>query len=262
LPKRSIVGSIVFFLVLSVAPSSWALRPYLTTENAVPVDRGESRLELGLLRDQFDNSTVGYAFLGELTYGVINNLDFAIEFPYRFLRSSKIPDDEGLGDVKIKTKLRFIKGREANPLSIAGQFVVKFPTCDEEKRLSIECTGEPDVGWVVMASKEFFPVTVHLNMGYLLVGNPPGQHLEDIFSYSLAFDLQTKHEPLRIVSELSGQNNQQTIGNPNEDTDTLSALFGLIYAIDLDKTLDLGVGLGLTKNAPDYHLTLGVTYQF
>ena len=52
-------------------------------------------------------------FLAELTYGIINNLDFEVELPYRFLRVEGAGDEDGLGDLKLKSKIRFIKGRRA-----------------------------------------------------------------------------------------------------------------------------------------------------
>ena len=60
-----------------------SLRPFLNTESAVPVERGKSRLELGARFERFKNDESGYALLAELTYGIINNLDFEVEFPYQ-----------------------------------------------------------------------------------------------------------------------------------------------------------------------------------
>lgn len=246
---------------LSTVPAH-ASRPYLSTESAVPIERGKSRLELGFFNERSDSKISGYALMGELTSGLINNLDFEVEVPYRFLRVTNerdgLEDEDGLGDLKLKFKIRFIKGRVANPLSLSGQLIVKFPTCDKEKALARDCTEEPDVGLLAIASKEFFPVLVHLNVGYTFVGNPDGVTLDDAYNYSLAFDLQTAYEPVRVVSELAGE----TSRHPEADSDLLALLLGVIYGVDLNKFVDLAFSIGLTEETPDYTLTLGFSYYF
>lgn len=246
---------------LSTLPA-YASRPYLSTESAVPIERGKSRLEVGFLNEHFDSDIDRYVLMGELTSGLINNLDFEVEVPYRFLRVTNeadgLQDEDGLGDLKLKSKIRFIKGRVANPLSLSGQLIVKFPTCDKDKELAQDCTGEPDVGLLAIASKEFFPVTVHLNVGYTFIGNPPDGTLDDVFNYSLAFDLQTAYEPVRVVSELAGEARR----GPKADSDLLAILLGVIYGVDLNQFVDLAFSIGLTEETPDYTLTLGFTYHF
>ena len=255
--KRRFAGFLVFCLFsLTLNPSLYASRPYRTTDSAVPVDHGKTRLELGLQNDNFDGDRDHIVVLGELTYGVINNLDFEVEFPYRFLRVDGGKDEDGLGDVRLKSRVRIIKGREANPLSIAGQVVVKIPSCDEDKRLSPECTGEPDVGLIAIASKEFFPITVDVNLGWVFVGNPPGSTLDDILQYSLAFDIQTVHDALRFVSELSGNSNRK----PDAGNHVLSILGGLIYSISVNLLVDVALSVGLTEETSDYGLTFGFSY--
>jgi hypothetical protein len=256
--RRSSFLLLPLLFISQIPFPAYASRPYFSTESAVPIERGKSRLEVGFLGERVDRDEKRYAFVGELTYGLINNLDFEVEVPYRFRWIEGGRDEDGLGDLKLKTKVRFIKGRIANPLSISGQVIVKFPVCDENKALSPECTGEPDVGLLAIASKEFFPVMVHLNLGYLFVGNPPGGELDDVVNYSLAFDVQTAYEPVRVVAELAGETNR----NPEADSDVLAVLAGVVYAADVDKFLDLALSAGLTKETPDYTLTLGFSYHF
>ena len=260
--KLAFLSLLPLLLIFLPAIPAHASRPYLSTESAVPIEREQSRLELGFLNERLDSKTSGYALVGELTSGLINNLDFEVEVPYRFLRvtdgENGLEDEDGLGDLKLKSKIRFIKGRVANPLSLSGQLIIKFPTCDEAKQLSSECTREPDVGLLAMASKEFFPVLVHLNVGYTFVGNPDGVTLDDAYNYSLAFDLQTAYEPVRVVSELAGE----TSRNPEADSDLLALLLGVIYGVDLTKFVDLAFSIGLTEETPDYTFTVGFSYYF
>ena len=250
---------------LVIVPSAEALRPYLLSENAVPVERGKSRLEVGFSTERigkdasgYGSDASGYALVGEYAYGVINNMEFEVEMPYRFLVVEEGDDEDGLGDIKLKSKIRFIKGREANPLSIAGQLIIKFPTCNDGKGLSMECTGEPDVGLQAIASKEFFPLAVHLNLGFVFIGNPPRGDLDDVFRYGLAFDLQTRYESLRLISELAGE----TQRHPDIDSDLLWILGGMVYAVGIENSVDLGISAGLTDGTPDYTLTAGYSHYF
>lgn len=252
--------SISFFWLLGliVVPSAHASRPFISSESAVPVERGKSRFEVGFLNENYDGKVDHYAVLGELTYGLINNMHFEVEVPYLFLRLQDGEDQDGLGDVKLKAKVRFVRGREANPLSMAGQVSVKIPSCDENKALNVECTGEPDVELTGIASKEFFPVNVDLNVGWVFVGNPAGQTLDDILKYSLAFDVQTMFDALRVVAELSGDTNR----DPDADTPVMSILGGLVYNLTVEFAMDAAVSAGLTKDSPDYGLTFGFSYLF
>lgn len=256
-----LVGLIAAATLASAKPAL-ALRPYLATESAVPIDRGKSRLELGLLDNRI-NTHVDQIFIeGGLTYGVINNLDFEVDFPYIFVQNDRRQDEDGIGDIKLKTKVRFVRGHEANPLSLAGEVVVKIPSCNDKKNngagLSQECTGEPDVELTGIASKEFFPVTVHLNIGYIFVGNPSNRNLDDVFRYSLAFDIQTVRDAVRVVAELAGENNR----DPNATSDLLSILGGVIVALTPSASMDVAIGKGLTEESSDYNFTGGLSLFF
>lgn len=272
---RSVLFGIVMLLALFQSRPAFALMPYLDSETAVPVDRGKSRLDVGLQLNRWRSDLATYDIKAELTYGLINNLDFSVDVPYlvRKVKGSGdingVGDEDGVGDVTLKVKVRFIKGREADPVSIAGQLDVKFPSCNKDKALSEECTGEADVGVRAIASKEFFPVMVHVNFGYIFVGNPPDANLKDVLTYSLAFDYLTTADNLHVLGELAGQSNRY----PNSSTeasrlsaktsaDPLSALVGLLYDLDVNKALTAAWSIGLTQASPDYTLLVGMRYLF
>ncbi|MBI3610120.1 MAG: transporter [Nitrospirae bacterium] len=267
--SRIVLGVLILAQFLFQSRPAFALLPYLASETAVPVERGKSRLDVSLLDERWKRTLSSMALTTELSYGLINNLDFSVEAPYRFRLAQEAPDEDGLGDLKLKAKIRFIKGREANPVSIAGQLTVKFPSCNSNKALSPDCTGEPDVGVRAIASKEFFPVTLHLNLGYVFVGNPANTTLNDVFNYSLAFDYLTVADHLRVAGELAGETNRypksSTLSSrlaPGTSANPLSALVGLLYDMDVDKVLSLAWSHGLTKASPHYGLSVGFRYLF
>ena len=254
-------GILLTLLIVSVVClvfpiSSHAVRPYFITEDAVPIERGKSRLEFGFSFNRLSPGDRSYPLVVDFTQGVINNLDFGITIP--FIIRSGMGSSNGLGDIKIKSKIRFLKGREANPLSLSGQMFIKFPTCDKDKDLTSECSGETDVGFLGIASKEFYPITVHLNLGYIFVGNPSSGLFRDVLRYSLAFDYLSLIDGLHFLTELAGE----TQRDPNQSTDPVAFQFGVLYDLLEEISLDGSFGFGLTEASPDFFVNAGMSYRF
>jgi hypothetical protein len=260
IPYRIIL--IFLWLLLFWPATLYASRPFLATEKAAPIERGTSRLEIGYEYARFSGTDDRQTVLFELTHGLLNNLDFEVEVPTIFADHNN-NSQAGLGDLRLKSKIRFLKGREANPLSLSGQLVIKFPTCDEDKTaiagLTPACTGETDVGLVGIASKEFSPVNVHLNLGYTFVGNPPGGSLDDFFLYDLGFEYQTPVTGLTLLFELMGEANRKV---PYSGQDPLAFLYGATYEVVPNLGIDGAFSVGFTEGSPDYTLTVGLTYYF
>lgn len=247
---------VTFFMsiLLTYDPAYAILRPFLTTESAVPLDRGQTKLETGLKYERFSSSEKIYSLNAELTTGIINNLEFLVDVPLIFKRKEE-DNTEGLGDLKMKAKLRFLKGREATPASIAGQLIIKFPSGNRDRGLG---TGEADVGFQLLATEEFPLITVHLNLGYTFMGNPPGREFRDILNYSLAFEYEALPNTLKMVGELTGHRQE----DPAKSGDPLSLLAGLAHRVGKQITVDAGVAVGLTPRSPDYTINVGMTYNF
>jgi len=254
--KHAFVFSVFLGIFFFLPSPSSAVRPFLITEDAIPVERGKSRLETGFSFQRFDSDDRRFPWVVDFTQGVINNLDFGVSVPIIF----KVGNDssDGLGDIKIKSKLRFLKGREANPLSLSTQLFIKFPSCDRSKNLSPECTEETDVGLIGIASKEFFPILVHLNLGYILIGNPSNESFRNVFRYSLAFDVLTMIEPLHVIAEFAGE----TQRNPKVSTDPIAVQLGALYQLMTAWSMDGSFGFGLTEASPDVFINAGLTYRF
>lgn len=255
---------LAFTLILTIGFSTTAsaFRPFLETDLAVPLEKGTSLLESGFKYEHYSSpSGNNYQLSVELTFGLLTNLEFEVELPYVILKTDTI-DDSGLGDVNLKWKLGLLKAREAIPLSLAAQLVLKLPTCNDrlyDNRANRTCTGETDVGFVGLASKEFASVTVHLNLGYFFIGNPPGIDLKNVFRYSLAIQ---DHSILPVtitpMIELAGETQRKSSVN----SDPISVLVGVGYDIGRGILLDAALGIGLTRASPDYSATVGMAYHF
>jgi hypothetical protein len=115
-------------------------------------------------------------------------------------------------------------------------------TLPHEHRVGFEAIG--------IVSGKLAPVTVHVNGGGGL--DRDGQ-LFGIWGVIGELPIYSK---LRLVSEVNGESVQGD--RPNN-----SALLGLIWQpIDKNLFLDIGVRRGITRAAPDWQFTLGLTFGF
>lgn len=255
-----LLGTVVW-LLLALPRQAWADRPFIATDRADPVEKGQTRFEMGVLYQQFSSNEHLSALMIELTNGMLNDLDFEVEVPVLFLQSGNAGEN-GLGDVILKTKVRWLRAREGRPVVLATELMVKLPTCNKNtlSQFNPACTGETDVGFIGIASKSFHSVDVHLNVGYTFVGNPPSPAppLRDTLSYSLGFEYPVPTLPLNVTAEIAGH----TSSDPMESIQPLSVLFSVSYRARESLLFDVGVVKGLTSSSPDFALTGGVTYRF
>ncbi len=255
--KRYLGPIFLFLICFSMPDRVFAERPFQATETAIPTERGTYRVEAGLLLDRSSANEKKSQVGVNLRYGLIQNLEFNLEMPYLFAESNGQKKNKQ-GDVLLNTKIRFIKGRAANPLSIAGQMIIKFPTAGENKTLGT--SGVVDVGFLSIASKEFAPVTAHINFGYFFIGNPPGQDLSDQLRYALALEFALDNaSPMKLIGELYGR--ADTGSAPDAD-DVLILAAGFSLKANQTLSLDSSVGYGINSKSPDYLINIGATYLF
>jgi hypothetical protein len=254
---------ILLAAVVVAASPARAERPFLATERATLLEHGEARLDFGLDAARFSSQTTRYTVRTELTSGILTNLNFKVEAPYLFVTGMGGGTEGQVGDVVLRPKLQLLKGREANPLSLAAELVVKFPSCNEsvvasDPKVIPTCTGEADLGVLAIATKEFQPVTVHLNLGYTLVGNPAGRSLDNVTTYSLAFEYVTILPATTVVTELWGETSREAAAYGN----LLALLVGVTFQLNRRVALDSSLTVGLSSSSPDYTASVGVSYRF
>jgi hypothetical protein len=258
------IGVVAASLIVGTAALVQAERPFVSAERGPTLDHGVSKLEFGVESARFSSQTTRYTSMTELTYGLLDHLNFEVEAPYFFITGPGGTQGE-VGDVTLRPKVLFLKGREANPLFLSGELVVKFPSCEEtgtagtaNSSVNVACTGEADLGLIGIATKEFLPVTVHLNLGYTFVGNPPGQTLDNVISYALAFEYGTILPAIVLVGEVAGETNR----DPSVGDNPLTLLVGVMYRVNQRVSVDSSLTAGLTSLSPDYGASLGVSYTF
>ena len=183
-----------------------------------------------------------------LSYGLANNWDVGITFPYQFLddREGKV---NGFSDMAIESKYRFWEEEKILP-SYAIYLDLKTDSGDEGKRLG---TGKKEYCINNIFTKNIKNNVYDLNLGYIFIKGRP----DDVFFYSfdIARDLT---ENLNLCAEVYGE----TVFKGDFDENVFIGALSLSYQINKILSLELGYGAGISKASPDYQISQKVTFSF
>ena len=222
-----------------VPVSAWAYRPFVSTDAAVAEPK-EVEIEVGyfnLDRNRHENTISTPHTV--LNYGVAKNVELVGEFTLQ-----ESPDVE-LTDLSLSVKAVLREGalQEKPGVSVAVEVGPLLPsTLPHEHRVGFEAIG--------IVSGKLAPVTVHVNGGGGL------DRTGELFGVWGVIGELPVHPKLRLVAEVNGQSTQ---GAPPNN----SALLGLIWQpADKNLFLDVGIRHGISRAAPDWQFTLGLTYGF
>jgi hypothetical protein len=222
-----------------VPASAWAYRPFVSTDAAV-ADPKEVEVELGyfnLDRTHHEN-TISTPHV-VLNYGVAKNMELVGEFNLQESPDVELTDPS----VSLKAVLREGVLQEKPGVSVATEVGPLLPsTLPHERSVGFEAIG--------IVSGKLEPVTLHVNGGGGL------DRTGELFGVWGVIGELPVHPKLRLVAEVNGQSTQ---GAPSNN----SALFGVIWQpTDKNLFLDAGVRHGISRAAPDWQFTLGLTLGF
>jgi long-subunit fatty acid transport protein len=170
--------------------------------------------------------------------------------PYLFTRINEGAEtlkEDGLSDVTLELKWRFY---EKGGLSFALKPGITLPTGEEDTGLG---DGEAAYSLHFLSSKELDPVTIHLDLGYI----KNRKELRNIWHYSLAAEYAVS-KPLALVANIGGETNPDRESNVHP----LFLLGGMIYTINENFSVDLGLKTGLNKAEADYTVLAGIIIDF
>ncbi len=229
-------------MLLTGSPA-WAYRPFVSTDAAVAEPK-EVEIELGYFefartRDE-DLFTTPTAVLN---YGLVDRLEIVGEFAVEEGRH------EGLQLVDpavfLKAVLREGVLQEKSGLSVALEAGPLLPSpAPGEDGVGFEATG--------IASGEIRPVTYHLNLG----AGVTRMETRPFWTWGLITELPVI-PAFRVVSEVNGESVEQERANN-------SVLVGFIWQPFESRKLwiDAGVRHGITSAAPEWQVTVGLTFGF
>lgn len=271
----TVASTILLISVLFVTSPAFAHRP-LTTQSAYPEKVHRVKLETGIRAMYYPHGDESNNLDVEVNYGVINNLDVGVEIPYVFWRPDGVRYVDTLGDMILKSRLLFLKGREGNPISLTIQPFFKIPTPENDENVlrsgggsgsvgeddvddegSGFSTGKTDFGFVFIATREMSQsLSAHMNMGYTFINKPSwGTEYENVFSFKVAVEYSADDE-IDIVGEVNAETNKDP-----HSPDFFSILLGARYRIMEGVLLDAGFSVGISDASPDY-ATVGLTMDF
>lgn len=196
-------------------------------------------------------------------YAVTNDLEFAMMMPIiNYTIKSRILwkrdfRESGVGDTKFSFKYRVFDNME---YQMRGAFGLgfKFPTGSDQKGLG---TGKTDFEVFTAFSKNFERIVAHLNLGYVMTGDPNTQFypdgLADIFYYNVGIEYPHTHN-VTVMAELNGQD----WGSEGLRIDVVP---GLRWTPTENFAFEVGVPISVTNDQRygyNYRIVFGLTSFF
>lgn len=247
-PVRNVFTLCFLLFTLCFISNAHAMHP-LISDDAGTTGTGKFNLELNAeyANDNGDSET---QISATLSAGIRENIDLIAIAPYLFTRideGAETLKEDGLSDMSLELKWRFY---EKDGLSLAIKPGIIFPTGDEDRGLG---DGKASYSLHLLASKELDPASLHLDLGYIR----NGVELRDIWHYSLAAEYVVS-KPLTLVANIGGETNPDMESNVHP----LFLLGGMLYKINENFSVDLGLKTGLNKAEADYTVLAGIIVDF
>jgi hypothetical protein len=252
-------------VVVLTAGTALAAHPLITDDTGT---QGKGKFQVELNGEYgHDNESALYVKAREyggsletvFSAGLIDDVDFVVAVPYEWSRVKEndivASDTDGLGDVSLELKWRFF---EMGGFSLAFKPGVSFPSGNVDKGLG---AGKVGYGATLIATHEFDPFALHLNLGYshtsFKLEEDRDANRRDILHASLAGTAEVM-EGLQLAANVGLET------NPDKTSDTPPVFFiaGAIYSLTDYLDVDLGVKVGLTKPEADVSMLAGLAVRF
>lgn len=255
---------ILILLFVSFAIPCYAGHP-LVSDDAGTLGKGTIQIELNSdigtdkeTRDGITTKVHSSQIASTIGTGITDKIDITIGFtrPWNHGDENGVSfNDPGSADLSVSMKFQLF---EHNSFSVALKpqltysYMVGAP--DNEKT-----TG---YGTALILSKDLEPFSFHLNAGYTYnnynLASARDANRNNIWNFSLAATYEIIKEKLKAVADFGAATNED---KSNSEVPVFG-LAGVIYTVN--KNLDLSVGLkaGLTKPETDLTGTFGLTMKF
>lgn len=264
-----------FFMVCLISSQAFAAHPLITDDTGTQ-GKGKFQLEVNsefsYEKEQQYNADedkwetkkeTGGEFATILSYGIIDNLDVVLGFPYQWKKTKtdevvtadSTEQGDGISDLSLELKWRFF---EKEGLSFALKPGITLPTGDENKGLG---NGRVSYGLMFITTKEMKPLAFHLNLGYTRneykLQKDKDEKRGGIWHVSIASEYEVVKD-LKIVANIGIERNE----DKGKGTHPAFILGGLIYSISENFDIDFGIKGGLNKPETDYSVLAGITWRF
>ena len=252
---------IVMVWVVLLMPSSAGAGHPLITDDSGTQGMGKSQLEINGQRDldketlagvQVKTGAIELAVV--LSYGIADSVDLVVGMPYHWNRTKEDGvttfSSSGRGDSAFEAKWRFY---EKSALSFALKPGIRFPTGDENKGFG---PGKTGYSLYFIASQEVMPWAFHANFGYMRNENRLEEN-EDLWHLSFA-GTYALTDTLTAAANIGMERNP----DPTSHQEPAFVLGGIIYSMNEDLDLDLGVKYGMSRAEADRSFLAGAVFRF
>lgn len=158
--------------------------------------------------------------------------------------------ETGIGDVVLRGGAELLPADRR--FSLYGSIAAKLPTADETRGLG---TGATDIGAFANLSRELGPVNLRLLAGYIKVGDPSGQNLDDVLLYGLGLS------GMRGSTYLYGSVEGRTASVPGADA-PLETNVGFLHPLNPRHWVKASAFIGLSDGGPRFGASLGFVQWF
>jgi hypothetical protein len=220
-------------------------------DDAAPVATGQLEFELGVAHTRPHGSGRDHAGpVMALTYGVISGLDLGIALQRVNQDLQGSPPLKGFEDLHLATKYRFI-GEQAYIAALTFAIDVKVPTANRRNRLS---TGKFDEDIMAILSKTYTPISLHINLGYLIVDSPREAKLKNHHHGGIAAECPFRSQWV-LVGEIRSRSREASVSKNQADF-----LMGLRYSLTPRLGIDTAAGRSLLAAGTSIQGTVGFTW--
>jgi hypothetical protein len=212
------VAAVILASLLATAPAR-AGGP-LETETARLAPKGTFETDVAV---ELQTSSDGREFASPIAiaYSLSNRLEVLAEpVPITTIRPSSGVGASGVGDFELTlTGLVFTESRSRPAMALAGE--VKFPTGESPTIGS----GETDYTAYGVASKAFGRWDTHANLGYTVVGHPPGTSVSNTVNYAAALEWTTSPR-WTLLAEIVGNTSALAEASPSSESSVTPEISG------------------------------------
>jgi hypothetical protein len=245
-----VVASILLLTSFFTTATSFAGRP-LVIDDATPVSRSDFELELGFGHSQsHDGSRDQNWPVLNLSYGVFDEMEVGLAIQRINKHAKDSSATRGFEDLHLSTKWKFRDEGELCPALALG-FDLRLPTANRRKGLS---PGRTDETFLLIATKTWSPVRVHLNAGYSIVNHSSNDKLKNRVRGGTAFEW-TIHPQWTLVGELFGISREIARSKNRAEFQ-----LGVRYFLTEQLVVDSAIGRSLLSSGTAIQATAGLTW--
>ena len=213
--------------------------------NTTAIDTFE--IETGLTVDPDDSLDTATT----LKYGAGEQTELFIGWSPRQVIQLPGPDVRGPSDVVLGTRHQLWAG-DADTPSAAVVVTGKLPTASRSNGLS---SGEIDLRFGAILNHQFGSTNANAFYQYGALGNAAGAGTISEHTGTLTAGWSI-NDRIGSFVELAG------VAIPSQNLESLFVILGATYAASTSTILDAGVTVGLSTDAPDLQLFVGLTHNF